>query len=239
MRALLIVNPHATSTNERRRDLLAHALAGEMSLQVAHTREPRARLPAGRGRRGQRRRSGRRARRRRHRQRGGQRAAVPRRPARTRRCWPSSPAGRRTSSPGRWASTPIPTVATEQILEALVRHRVTHRVAGPGQRPVLHVQRRARASTPRRCGAWSSSARKATRSPTSCTSRPPCCSTSAADRRQPRLRARAAGPGPHRRRVPGLRVERRPVDVLRQPAGSHQSRHDDDGAVSVCSPSPR
>jgi diacylglycerol kinase family enzyme len=37
MRALLIVNPHATSTNERRRDLLTHALAGEMSLKVAHT----------------------------------------------------------------------------------------------------------------------------------------------------------------------------------------------------------
>ena len=37
MRALLIVNPHATSTNERRRDLLAHALAGELSLQVART----------------------------------------------------------------------------------------------------------------------------------------------------------------------------------------------------------
>src|SRR6476660_7703313 len=37
MRALLIVNPHATSTNSRRRDLLAHALAGELSLQVART----------------------------------------------------------------------------------------------------------------------------------------------------------------------------------------------------------
>src|SRR6478752_5451995 len=37
MRALLIVNPHATSTNSRRRDLLAHALAGGLSLQVAHT----------------------------------------------------------------------------------------------------------------------------------------------------------------------------------------------------------
>ena len=37
MRALLIVTPHATSTNERRRDLLAHALAGELSLRVAHT----------------------------------------------------------------------------------------------------------------------------------------------------------------------------------------------------------
>jgi diacylglycerol kinase family enzyme len=37
MRALLIVNPHATSTNERRRDLLAHALAGETSLRIVHT----------------------------------------------------------------------------------------------------------------------------------------------------------------------------------------------------------
>lgn len=37
MRALLIVNPHATATTERRRDLLAHALAGEVSLRVEHT----------------------------------------------------------------------------------------------------------------------------------------------------------------------------------------------------------
>lgn len=37
MRALLIVNPHATSTTERRRDLIAHALAGEVSLRLAHT----------------------------------------------------------------------------------------------------------------------------------------------------------------------------------------------------------
>ena len=37
MRALLIVNPHATSTTERRRDLLAHALAAEVSLRVEHT----------------------------------------------------------------------------------------------------------------------------------------------------------------------------------------------------------
>ena len=37
MRALLIVNPHATSTTQRRRDLLAHALAGELSLKVART----------------------------------------------------------------------------------------------------------------------------------------------------------------------------------------------------------
>ncbi len=37
MRALLIVNPHATSTSRRRRDLLAHALSGQLSLTVAHT----------------------------------------------------------------------------------------------------------------------------------------------------------------------------------------------------------
>lgn len=37
MRAVLIVNPHATSTTARRRDLLAHALAGEMSLRTEQT----------------------------------------------------------------------------------------------------------------------------------------------------------------------------------------------------------
>jgi diacylglycerol kinase family enzyme len=37
MDALLIVNPHATSTTERRRDLLAHALAAEIDLTVEHT----------------------------------------------------------------------------------------------------------------------------------------------------------------------------------------------------------
>ncbi|MDQ2845833.1 MAG: diacylglycerol kinase family lipid kinase [Actinomycetota bacterium] len=37
MRAMLIVNPHATSTTERRRDLLTHALAGEVDLRVEHT----------------------------------------------------------------------------------------------------------------------------------------------------------------------------------------------------------
>lgn len=37
MRAMLIVNPHATSTTERRRDLLTHALADEMTLRVEHT----------------------------------------------------------------------------------------------------------------------------------------------------------------------------------------------------------
>ena len=81
MRALLIVNPHATSTNERRRDLLAHALAGEMSLQVAHTESRGHAAAPGRGGRGQRCRCRRRARRRRHRQRGRQRPDVPRRPA--------------------------------------------------------------------------------------------------------------------------------------------------------------
>lgn len=37
MYAMLIVNPHATSTTERRRDLLTHALAGEVRLRVEHT----------------------------------------------------------------------------------------------------------------------------------------------------------------------------------------------------------
>lgn len=37
MRAMLIVNPHATSTTARRRDLLAHALAAEVRLTVEHT----------------------------------------------------------------------------------------------------------------------------------------------------------------------------------------------------------
>jgi diacylglycerol kinase family enzyme len=37
MRALLIVNPHATATTARRRDLLAHALASQVRLRIAHT----------------------------------------------------------------------------------------------------------------------------------------------------------------------------------------------------------
>jgi len=37
MRAMMIVNPHATATTERRRDLLAHALAAEVRLIVAQT----------------------------------------------------------------------------------------------------------------------------------------------------------------------------------------------------------
>ena len=37
MRAVLIVNPHATSTTERRRDLLTHALASQVKLTVEHT----------------------------------------------------------------------------------------------------------------------------------------------------------------------------------------------------------
>jgi diacylglycerol kinase family enzyme len=37
MRAMMIVNPHATATTERRRDLLAHALAAEVRLITAQT----------------------------------------------------------------------------------------------------------------------------------------------------------------------------------------------------------
>ena len=39
MRAMMIVNPHATATTERRRDLLAHALAAEVRLVVAQTHD--------------------------------------------------------------------------------------------------------------------------------------------------------------------------------------------------------
>jgi diacylglycerol kinase family enzyme len=38
VRALLIVNPHATSTNRLRRDVIAHALASELDLEVVETR---------------------------------------------------------------------------------------------------------------------------------------------------------------------------------------------------------
>ncbi len=37
MRALLIVNPNATSTTPAGRDLLAHALSSRVRLDVAHT----------------------------------------------------------------------------------------------------------------------------------------------------------------------------------------------------------
>ncbi|MDN5760195.1 MAG: diacylglycerol kinase family lipid kinase, partial [Tomitella sp.] len=37
MRALLIVNPHATSTTSAGRDLLAHALSSRLDLEVVHT----------------------------------------------------------------------------------------------------------------------------------------------------------------------------------------------------------
>jgi diacylglycerol kinase family enzyme len=38
VRALLIVNSHATSTTQVRRDVIAHALASELELEVVHTR---------------------------------------------------------------------------------------------------------------------------------------------------------------------------------------------------------
>lgn len=37
MRALLVVNPHATTTTAAGRDVLAHALASELNLEVLHT----------------------------------------------------------------------------------------------------------------------------------------------------------------------------------------------------------
>ena len=38
MPALLIVNPHATATTQLRRDVITHALASQMELEVAETR---------------------------------------------------------------------------------------------------------------------------------------------------------------------------------------------------------
>ena len=38
MPALLIVNPHATATNQLRRDVITHALASQMDLEVVETR---------------------------------------------------------------------------------------------------------------------------------------------------------------------------------------------------------
>ncbi len=38
MRALLIVNPHATSTTRLRRDVIEHALASQLALDVVETR---------------------------------------------------------------------------------------------------------------------------------------------------------------------------------------------------------
>jgi diacylglycerol kinase family enzyme len=38
VRALLIVNPHATTTTKVRRDVIVHALASELDLEVVHTR---------------------------------------------------------------------------------------------------------------------------------------------------------------------------------------------------------
>ena len=40
MRALLVVNPHATATTSRARDVLAHALASESRLEVVETKKP-------------------------------------------------------------------------------------------------------------------------------------------------------------------------------------------------------
>ncbi len=75
MRALLIVNPNATSTTPRGRDLLAHALSSRVRLDVAHTTHrghagelaAQARTDGGR--------VDHRPRRRRHGERGGQRSA--------------------------------------------------------------------------------------------------------------------------------------------------------------------
>ena len=45
MRALLVVNPKATTTSARARDVLAHALASEVKLDVVETTHPRHPTP--------------------------------------------------------------------------------------------------------------------------------------------------------------------------------------------------
>ena len=150
MRALLIVNPHATSTNERRRDLLAHALAGEMKLQVAHTksRGHAMRLAAAAADSGvdvvvvhggdgtvnevvnglmYR----------------GVRLDAP--------LLAVVPGGSTNVFARAVGIDPDPTVATEQILEALAEQPVVDGVPGSRRRPVLHLQCRPRAG--RRGGA--------------------------------------------------------------------------------------
>ena len=104
MRALVVVNPAATSTTAKMRDVLVGALASELKLDVAETAPPRPRPRAGRPGRRRRHRPRRRRRRRRHRQRGGQRAARARALAAACRCSPSSRAAPPTSSPGRSAA---------------------------------------------------------------------------------------------------------------------------------------
>ena len=75
MRALVVVNPAATSTTAKMRDVLVGALGSELKVDVVETDAPRARPRARRpgGRRGHRPRG--RRRRRRHRERGRQRPA--------------------------------------------------------------------------------------------------------------------------------------------------------------------
>ena len=203
----------------------ARARAGRRDVAAGRAhREPRARRPAGRGGRGQRRRRGRRARRRRHGQRGRQRADVPRASGRTRRCSPSCPAVRRTSSPGRSGIDADPTVATEQILEALAG-TASRRCRSAGRTTATSRSTPASASTPRRCTRSRSAGTTGSAISnfmhvrvTVAAVLPLRPAASAAD-------AGAARPGPDRRRAPGVRLERRPVDVLRQPAGPHQPGH--------------
>ena len=111
MRALLVVNPKATTTSERSRDVLVRALRSEVDLTVEYTRRRGHAVDAGPDAARERRRRGGHARRRRHGQRGGQRPddrrpALPARrgpPATGCRPWPWCPAARRTSSPARSA----------------------------------------------------------------------------------------------------------------------------------------
>ena len=75
MRAVLIVNPNATSTTPAGRDLLAHALESHVELTVEHTNHRGHAIEIAAGRQARRHRRDHRPRRRRHGERGGQRTA--------------------------------------------------------------------------------------------------------------------------------------------------------------------
>ena len=104
MRALVVVNPAATSTTAKMRDVLVRRPRQRAQARRRPDHPPRARPRARRpgGRRGHRRRGVRRWRR--NGERGRQRPAGERSRRRTCRCSPWCPAGRRTSSPARSAA---------------------------------------------------------------------------------------------------------------------------------------
>ena len=228
VRALLIVNPNATSTTPAARDLLAHALESRMQSDCRAHPAPRPRRRTGAV--GCRQRDGpdRGARRRRHRQRGDQRVSR-RRPrsmsaARGRPQIAVCRAARRTCSPGRWASTP------------------TRRRDEPADRPARR-RRSTAASGSRHCddrwftfnaglGLDAMCARRSTRSRDRGHTATPVryvrtavrdsSGTNSASRR---CRSQASGRRTGRGRALRIRVQLEPLDISEHPPDVHQPRH--------------